>query len=395
MENRGFTYDDVNPSIYILNTCAVTARAERKCLTKIHALAKSHPDSAIVIMGCFSQLSYSKFKGMEQVRIVVGTQGRGEIPGHIEKAMSDDSYRYFSIEKNTRNFYYEPLDISDFYTESRAYVKIQDGCDGFCTFCVIPFVRGQSRCRDRVSILREAQNLSRNGIHEIVITGIDADCYKDPQHEEYDFVDLLKDMDDVLDGTCRIRISSIEPSRVSDRLLDILKNSKSIVPHIHLPLQSGSDKILKAMRRRYDSSLYLDTVKRIREAIPSIALSTDVIVGFPSETEQDFQDTYNLCKQIGFMKIHVFPYSSRPFTPAGKMKGQVNGTERHDRAKRLIALSDQMSREYRKSITGQARIVLFESKNREGYWQGYTEDYVPYRMKSTDDLKNKFVEVTM
>lgn len=395
LERNGFEYTDENPSIFILNTCAVTAKAEKKCLTKIHSIAKSNPDSMIVIMGCFSQLSYSKFQGIDQIKVVVGTQGRKDILSHIQKYIDDNSYRFFSIKKNTRNFYYEPLNISNFYTESRAYVKIQDGCDGFCTFCVIPFVRGQSRFRDRISILREVQNLTRNNIHEIVITGIDTDCYVDPSHPEYDFVDLLKDIDNICEGDCRIRISSIEPTRVTPRLLEVLKNSKSIVPHFHLPLQSGSDAILKSMRRRYDSSLYLDTVNRLKDAIPNIALSTDVIVGFPGETDEDFNDTYNLCKQVGFVKIHVFPYSPRPFTPAGKMKNQINGIVKHERSKKLLDLSDTLANQYRESIKGQARTVLFESKDSQGYWQGYTQDYILYRMKSEKDLKNEFFDVTM
>lgn len=395
LERMGYIHTEENPAIYVLNTCAVTATAERKCLTRIHDIVRDHPDATLVIMGCFSQLSYSKFKEIPQIKIVVGTEGRIDIPANIEKAVSDPDFHYFQIAKNTRTFFYEPLIIQNFYTESRAYVKVQDGCDGFCTFCVIPFVRGKSRCRNRVSILREVQTLVRNNFHEIVITGIDTDCYVDPDNPTYNFVELLKDIDDICGTDCRVRISSIEPTRVSDEFLEFMKNSKSIVPHIHLPLQSGSDQILKAMRRRYDSKLYMNTVRRLKEKIPNLALSTDVIVGFPGESEEDFQNTYEICKEVEFMKIHVFPYSPRPFTPAGKMKNQINGNIAHDRAKRLIALSNEEAEKYKESIKGQERTVLFESKDKNGYWQGYTEDYVPYKIKSDENLKNVFMKVRM
>ena len=395
LERMGYIHTEEDPAIYVLNTCAVTATAERKCLTRIHDIVRDHPNATLVIMGCFSQLSYSKFKEIPQIKIVVGTEGRIDIPANIEKAVSDPDFHYFQIAKNTRTFFYEPLIIQNFYTESRAYVKIQDGCDGFCTFCVIPFVRGKSRCRNRVSILREVQTLVRNNFHEIVITGIDTDCYVDPDNPTYNFVELLKDIDDICGTDCRVRISSIEPTRVSDEFLEFMKNSKSIVPHIHLPLQSGSDQILKAMRRRYDSKLYMDTVRRLKEKIPNLALSTDVIVGFPGESEEDFQNTYDICKEVEFMKIHVFPYSPRPFTPAGKMKNQINGNIAHDRAKRLIALSNEEAEKYKESIKGQERTVLFESKDKNGYWQGYTEDYVPYKIKSDENLKNVFMKVRM
>lgn len=393
LEQLGFSFQERNPKVYVLNTCAVTARAERKCVTKIHNIVKQHPDSILVIMGCFSQLSYQKFQEIPQVRIILGTEGRKDVPEEVVKSLNDPSFRSFHIKKNTRTFFYEPLLIKNFYTESRAYVKIQDGCDGFCTFCVIPFVRGKSRCRDRVSILREVQALVRNNFHEIVITGIDTDFYRDPDNPEYGFDELLKDIDELCYPSCRIRISSIEPTRVGDKFLSLLSSSKSIVPHIHLPLQSGSDKVLKEMRRRYDTAIYLETVRRLKEAVPGLALSTDVIVGFPGESEENFQQTYDLCEKVGFMKMHVFPFSPRPFTPAGKRKDQVNGGVTHERVKRLISLGNAMAQSYRDSLKGKERTVLFESQDKEGNWTGYSEDYVPYKMKSDKNLKNVFVKV--
>lgn len=393
LQKEGYAHVEEKADVYVLNTCAVTARAERKCVTHIHEIARRNPSALIVIMGCFSQLSYAKLSSVLQVRIILGTDGREQVPALVMKAQQDPAFTSFSVQRNTRKLVYEPLSLSSFHTESRAYVKIQDGCDGFCTFCVIPFVRGKSRCRGRVSILREVQKLVRNGFHEIVFTGIDTDCYRDPDAPEYDFVDLLKDCEEVAEGRCRIRISSIEPTRVTDRFLSLLASSRAIVPHIHLPLQSGSDAILKAMHRRYDAERYRETVQRLRKAVPSLALSTDVIAGFPGETEEDFAKTCALCEEVGFMRIHAFPYSPRPFTPAGKRKDQVNGRVAHERVKRLVSLSETLAARYLLSVKGKERIVLFESKDAEGYWRGYSEDYLPYRMKSERDLKNAFVKV--
>lgn len=393
LAQRGFVSSE-DPEYIIINTCAVTSTSERKCLTKVRSLASTYKDAKILVLGCSSQLHKERYLAIDNVKVVSGNSGKllalnELISGANKRDLVKDSVRFENYE--------EELCIAHFKEESRAFLKIQDGCDNFCSYCVIPTVRGNSRSRNHMSIILEARRLFNNNYKEIVLTGIDMGHYLDPKDDSYGLYELLVDLlKEVKDGR-RLRISSLETSQIDTRIVDLFLNYKSkLATHLHIPLQSGSKSVLKRMNRLYDLDHFLDLARAIKEKLPDIGLSTDVIVGFPGEDEASFAETYQFIKEVGFMRLHVFPYSPRPATLAASYKDQIDGATKKTRVHELIKLGKRLESEFIKRLEGKRIMVLFESlivKNNRSYYKGYSENYLEVEIESDEDLIGELKEV--
>jgi threonylcarbamoyladenosine tRNA methylthiotransferase MtaB len=377
--------------VYFVNTCAVTNEAERKDLQKVRSISRNHPNKPIYIMGCSIQIHKEFYKDIPGVKGMVGSSNKNIIETLYDNGCNTIVDR---VEEDSRHFVYQDTPTKVGEKNVRGYVKVQDGCDNFCSYCVVPFTRGNSRSRDHESILRECRSLIENGSKELIIGGIDTGSYKDPGNPEYRLKDLLRDMLSLSGQPYRIRVSSIEASQVDDDYICLFReNPDRLCPHYHLPLQSGSEHVLRRMNRKYHLSDYLSLTERIRNEIPNVAFSTDVITGFPGETEEEFNETYEFCKKVGFMRIHAFPYSERPFTMAAKLKDPVPMRIRMDRTKKLIALSDENDALYRKKLNGQYVTVLVEGKNKQGKFEGYSENYLRIEMEDSSDITGEFKKI--
>lgn len=392
--NIGYKYVEELPADFaIVNTCAVTSTAEKKDMEKIRSISRNFPETKIIVMGCFSQLHPEKVEPIGNVIAVIGSSRRSEIPLIIEK----NTDKKVLVENNSRIFAYEELSISSFNSPYRAFLKIQDGCDNFCSYCVIPLVRGKSRSRPKDQILKEVRRLAENGYREIVLIGIDTGAYKDSDGSG--FSSLIEDILKVEPKSFRLRISSIEETQIDSKLISILKNDKRLVPHLHIPLQSGSEKVLSLMRRKYDLKRFISLTDTLKKEVDGLALSTDVIVGFPSESEADFKDTCDFVKRVGFMRTHVFPYSRRPFTSANLMKEQIDPLIKKKRARELIAIGKELADSYLKSFEKKPLDLLIEeelpSKGANRAFRGYTENYLDLQVESQGDLLGKIVKVTI
>ena len=378
--------------ILIVNSCAVTHVAEHKSRQKVSSLAKNNPNSIVIVCGCSSQLHPDKMKDIDNVAIVIGNNNHSEIISLIEKFKSEKE-QIVEVDRNTRLRTYQRLNISSFSEKIRSFVKIGDGCNNFCSYCIIPYTRGNLRSRDKDEILCEIKTLVSNGYKEVVITGIDSASYG-IEFEDYKFNDLLEDITKI-ENLKRLRISSIEASQMDERFINILKSNEVITPHLHIPLQSGSDTVLKRMRRKYTCDQFYEKVKRIQDEIPLIALACDVIVGFPGETEEEFMETYNFIKKCNFAFLHVFPYSPREGTYAATMKDQVKDHIKKERVARLINLGKELELNYKQKFVGKEVKVLIENydKKKEKY-HGLTPNYLDVYLESDKDLVNEIVTVT-
>lgn len=378
--------------ILIVNSCAVTHVAEHKSRQKVSSLAKNNPNSIVIVCGCSSQLHPDKMKDIDNVAIVIGNNNHSEIISLIERFKSEKK-QIVEVDRNTRLRTYQRLNISSFSEKIRSFVKIGDGCNNFCSYCIIPYTRGNLRSRDKDEILCEIKTLVSNGYKEVVITGIDSASYG-IEFEDYKFNDLLEDITKI-ENLKRLRISSIEASQMDERFISILKSNEVITPHLHIPLQSGSDTVLKRMRRKYTCDQFYEKVKRIQDEIPLIALACDVIVGFPGETEEEFMETYNFIKKCNFAFLHVFPYSPREGTYAATMKDQVKDHIKKERVARLINLGKELELNYKQKFVGKEVKVLIENydKKKEKY-HGLTPNYLDVYLESDKDLVNEIVTVT-
>lgn len=394
LENEGFIEaKGKEADVYFVNTCAVTNEAERKDLQKVRNIARNFKDKPIYIMGCSAQIHKERYLAIDQVKGIVGSSNKNIIETFFKENCQK---RFDMVESDSRSFIYQDTPTMKGEREVRGYVKIQDGCDNFCSYCVVPFTRGKSRSRNHESILNECRSLLDNGVKELIIGGIDMGSYQDPLLPSYRLVDLLKDMLNLSSIRYRIRVSSIEASQVTDEYISLFADYQDILcPHFHLPLQSGSPTVLKRMNRKYSLDDYLIMINKIKKAIPDVAFSSDVITGFPKESEEEFEETYNFCKKIGYMRIHAFPYSERPFTMAASLKGQIDMKIRMDRTKKLIQLSDENDALYRKQLKGKEVTVLIESKNSKGLYEGYSENYLRFEIKSDENIIGQFKKIKL
>ncbi len=378
---EGFIYDAENPSIIIINTCSVTNTADSKSLKIIRHERREHPQALIVACGCSVQNNEEPYQDLD---IVIGNKYKSNIVSLIKDYLKNKK-KYINVLKN-RDLPFEDMQVSKFTTHTRAFIKIEDGCNNFCSYCIIPYTRGTTRSKDFNKVIEEAKTLVSNNHREIVLTGIHTGAYSNSNH---DLSDVIIELAQIPNLT-RIRLSSVEITELTPKFMEMLKTTPKFCDHLHIPLQSGSDNILKIMNRHYDLAYFKKQVKEIRAIRPDIALTTDVIVGHPYETDEDFINTYNFCQEIGFSKIHVFPYSKRNGTKAASMP-QVDSNIKKERAQKLLALSKTLEEAYLKKFINQEVEVLTE-EYKDGYTIGFTSNYLKISIKAKISL-NTLVQV--
>ena len=368
---------DEKANVYVINTCSVTENADRECKLHVKRAMKANPEGLVVIVGCYAQLKPEEISQIEGVDLVLGAKEKFNILSYLddlEKSESEGVVHSCEIEET--DFFIGSYSIGD---RTRAFLKVQDGCDYKCTYCTIPLARGISRSDTIENVLRNATEIAAKDIKEIVLTGVNIGDYGKGEfgnkRHEHTFLDLISELDQV-EGIERIRISSIEPNLLKDESIELVSKSKSFVPHFHIPLQSGSDDLLKKMKRRYLTKLYNDRVNKIREVMPHAAIGVDVIVGFPGETEERFMETYNFLNELPITYLHVFTYSERENTEAAAMEGVVPVAERKKRNKMLRILSEKKKMAFYQTQLGKTLPVLWEHENKDGKMFGFTENYV-------------------
>ena len=381
--------DDKHADIVIINTCTVTNTANNKSLKMIRHAIRNNRDAIIIVTGCSAQVYHKQIMEIDGVSIIIGTVGKSQILKYIEEYKKNKE-QIIDVKNNT-NILFEEMKLNNF-DKTRAFVKIQDGCNNFCSYCIIPFTRGSVRSRNKDEIINEIKTLINYGHHEIVLTGIHTGNYGE-EFDNYDFASLLSDLVKI-QGLDRLRISSIEVTELNDRVLSILEKEKVLVSHLHIPLQAGTDKILKAMNRKYDTKYFKEKIDKIRTIRPDISISTDVIVGFPGETEEDFIESMDFINSMKFSKIHVFPYSKREGTKAATFDNQIDEKVKKDRARLLIKLSKKLEIEYMDKFMGKEVSFIPEVFD-NGFVYGHTGNYLYVKANGTsDDLKkNKIVEI--
>lgn len=390
---RGYTltdFSDFNADVYLINTCTVTNTSDQKSRKMIRQARAKNKDAVVVAMGCFTQIRNNDNQIMDFVDVVIGNKDKSKIVDLTEDYIKNKQKIAKIEDINEADF--DDMEISYFNTRTRALVKIEDGCENFCSYCIIPYVRGRVRSKRPEKVIEEAKRLVKNGYKEIVLTGIHTGHYG-ADLKDYDFSDLLLELEKI-DGLDRIRISSIEITELNDKFLSVLRKSKKIVNHIHIPLQAGSDHILKLMNRKYDKKYYLDKINKIREIRPDMAFTTDVIVGFPLESDRDFNETIAFVKEVSFAGGHVFPYSRRNGTPAAKMTGQITKEEKHIRCKKLISVFDSLEEAYYKKHIGCTLTVIAETYE-DGTLTGHTDNYLKVGFKGSEKLLGSEVNVKL
>ena len=388
--NEGFKRVEFEDSadIYVINTCSVTDNADKRFKTIVKQALKKNEDAFLIAVGCYAQLKPEELAAVDGVDLVLGATEKFNVTSYINDLSKNDVGEVHSCEISDADFYVGSYSIGD---RTRAFLKVQDGCDYKCTYCTIPLARGISRSDTLENVIHNAKEISSKGIKEIVLTGVNIGDYGKGEFgnkkHEHTFLELVKELDKV-DGIHRLRISSIEPNLLKDETIDFVSTSNSFVPHFHIPLQSGSDALLKKMKRRYLRKVYTDRVSKIKEVMPNACIGVDVIVGFPGETDELFLETYNYLNDLDISYLHVFTYSERPNTEAVEMEGVVPKKVRAKRSKMLRGLSVKKRRAFYESQLGNTLTVLFESENKEGYIHGFTENYVKVKTPWNPDLVN-------
>lgn len=374
--------------IYVINTCSVTDNADKRFKTIVKSALKQNEDAFLIAIGCYAQLKPEELANINGVDMVLGATEKFKVLDYIHDLSKNNIGEIHSCEIDEADFYVGSYSIGD---RTRAFLKVQDGCDYKCTYCTIPLARGISRSDTLDNVLLNAKEISAKGIKEIVLTGVNIGDYGKGEFgnkkHEHTFLDLVQALDKV-DGIHRIRISSIEPNLLKNETIDFVAQSNSFVPHFHIPLQSGNDQLLKTMKRRYQTSLYIDRVKRIKSSMPHACIGVDVIVGFPGETDELFLETYQLLSDLDISYLHVFTYSERPNTEAVDMEGVVPQKVRNKRSKMLRGLSVKKRRAFYESQLGSTLHVLFEGENKKGYIHGFTENYVKVKAPWNPALVN-------
>ena len=381
------------PDIYVVNTCTVTNIADRKSRQSLRRL-KEKGHTIIVAVGCYAQVAKEQLEDMPEIDIVLGNKEKKDIVEYVEKFLKERC-------NTNENKIFPIVEVADIskqkefdeygcitYTErERTEIKIQDGCNNFCTYCLIPYARGRIRSRKKENVLKEVEIIAKNGIKEIVLTGIHIASYGKDFEEEYKLIDLLEDLNKI-EGIERIRLGSLEPTIVTEEFAQRLSRLKKICNHFHLSLQSGCDETLKRMNRKYTTEEFKKVTEILRKYFKDTNLTTDIIVGFPGETDEEFDITYNFLKEIAFYKMHIFKYSKRDGTVAAKMPNQINGNIAEERSRKLIELSERNMKIYNEKYIGEEVEVLFEEKQGD-YWVGHTRNYMVVKIKDENDLQNR------
>ena len=396
-QNEGFDrveFEEV-ADIYVINTCSVTENADKQFKQIVKKATKLNDKAFIAAVGCYAQLKPEELVAVDGVDLVLGATEKFKITDYINDLAKNDIGEVHSCEIEEADFYVGSYSIGD---RTRAFLKVQDGCDYKCTYCTIPLARGISRSDALENVLKNASEISQQGIKEIVLTGVNIGDYGKGEFgnkkHEHTFLDLVKALDEV-EGIERLRISSIEPNLLKNETIDFVSKSRTFVPHFHIPLQSGSNEILKKMKRRYQREVYTERVSKIREVMPHACIGVDVIVGFPGETDEDFLETYHFLNDLEISYLHVFTYSERDNTEAAAMEGVVPMNVRSKRSKMLRGLSVKKRRAFYESQIGTNRTVLFEGENKEGYIHGFTENYVKVKTPWNPELVNTLHQVNL
>ncbi|MBY6270572.1 MAG: tRNA (N(6)-L-threonylcarbamoyladenosine(37)-C(2))-methylthiotransferase MtaB [Caldibacillus debilis] len=381
--------------VYVINTCTVTNTGDKKSRQIIRRAIRKNPDAVVCVTGCYAQTSPAEILAIPGVDVVIGTQDRAKLLDYVEQHQRERR-PINGVRNIMRTRVYEELEVPYFTDRTRASLKIQEGCNNFCTFCIIPWARGLMRSRDPKAVIRQARQLVDAGYREIVLTGIHTGGYG-TDLKDYNLAMLLRDLEEQVEGLKRLRISSIEASQLTDEVLDVISRSNVIVRHMHIPLQSGSNTVLKRMRRKYSVEYYAERLAKLREIMPDVAVTSDVIVGFPGETEEEFMETYHFIKEQKFAELHVFPFSKRNGTPAARMENQIDEEVKAERVHRLIALSDQLAKEYASRFEGEVLDVIPEERYKEdpksGLYEGYSDNYLKVVFPATEEMVGKIVRV--
>ncbi|MCD8835392.1 tRNA (N(6)-L-threonylcarbamoyladenosine(37)-C(2))-methylthiotransferase MtaB [Mammaliicoccus sciuri] len=382
---------ETNADVFIINTCTVTNTGDKKSRQVIRRAIRKNPDAVVCVTGCYAQTSPAEIMAIPGVDIVVGTQDRHKLISYIEdyKQSRQPINGVGNIMKNRK---YEELEVPYFTDRTRASLKIQEGCNNFCTFCIIPWARGLMRSRDPEQVVSQATTLVNSGYKEIVLTGIHTGGYGEDL-KDYNLAQLLRDLEQV-ENLERIRISSIEASQLTDEVIDVIDKSTKVVRHLHIPLQSGSDTVLKRMRRKYTMAHFSERLQKLHKALPGLAVTSDVIVGFPGETEEEFQETYDFIVKHQFSELHVFPYSMRTGTPAARMTDQIDEEVKNERVHRLIELSNQLAKDYASKFDQTVLEVIPEEKgSTDGKLVGYADNYMKIEFEGDESLIGELVKV--
>ena len=383
-------YDIVEPEekadIYIINTCSVTNMSDRKSRQMIRRAKEMNSEAFVIVVGCYAEVAKDEIEKIDEVDLVLGNHQKANIDKYIEAYFDGRDVNDEAIE----SYFYDFGSIT--YTEkTRAVVKVQDGCNNFCTYCIIPYARGRICSRRPESVVDEITKIAKEGIKEVVITGIQVSAYGKDFDSDYRLIDLLEEINKI-DGIERIRIGSIEPLMITDEFCERVKKLEKMCHHFHLSLQSGCDKTLKEMNRRYTTAQFEEVVRKLRNIYDDVILTTDIIVGFPNETDEDFEQTYDFLKSIKFYKMHVFKYSQRKGTVAAKMKNQVSPEKKEERSKRLLKLSSDNEKDYLDEYVGKDVRVLFEEQDGE-FVKGHTDNYIVVEAKGSEENLNKILTV--
>ena len=388
--SRGFKTVSFNEyaNIYVLNSCSVTENADREARKIIRQAKRLNPSSSIIVTGCYAQLKPEELAAVKEVDMIFGAKEKFNLLDHLDSIELNHKTKLFHSEINSVSHFEPSFSSND---RTRSYLKVQDGCDYNCTFCTIPLARGASRSSTVSKTLMSAKQAISSGAREIVLTGVNIGDFGVNSHEK--FIDLLISLND-LNDLDRIRISSIEPNLLSNEIIEFCAKSKKIMPHFHIPLQSGSSRILKLMRRKYQTSLYKERIEHIKSLIPDACIGADIIVGFPSETDVDFQKSYDFIESLNISYLHVFSYSERQNTKAIKIKNKVSKTKKAERSLAMRELSKELKLSFEKSFVGSTREVLFEYQI-DNQWFGHSDNYLPVRVNTKENLKNSIENVNI
>lgn len=397
-EEQGYQKVDFKePSdVYVINTCSVTANADKECKQIVKAALNVSPDAYVVIVGCYAQLKPEEISNIEGVDLVLGASEKFKLLNYLNDLTKKSKAEIYSCEIEEANFFVDSYSFGD---RTRVFLKVQDGCDYNCSFCTIPLARGSSRSDTVINAVKNANDIAKQNVKEIVLTGVNLGDFgnnesKTSNRKEETFFDLVKELDKV-EGIERFRISSIEPNLLKDEIIEYVARSKRFVPHFHIPLQSGSNKMLKVMRRRYLRELYSERVAKIKTLMPQCCIGVDVIVGFPGETDEDFLETYNFLNELNISYLHVFTYSERDNTDAINLKDAVPVAIRKKRNKMLRILSAKKLRHFYEQHLGDSLTVLFEGDNKEGFMHGFTDNYIKVKTPYNPDFINQLKLVTL
>lgn len=377
--------------IYIINTCTVTSRADQKSRQYIRGIIRKNPEAFVAVTGCYAQRLPEEIARIQGVDLILGNEEKNGIASVLDQAGKNSRPEVFveNIDSRSR---YDTLKVTRHQSHSRAFVKIQDGCQNYCSYCIIPYVRGKQRSRPLKDTLEEIEGLVRNGFREVVLTGIRLGSWGQDLNGRVTLATLLEKVSEIEDLK-RVRLSSIEPRDLSEELIDRIAQLPKVCRHLHIPLQSGDGKVLKAMNRPYDTFYYQDLIERIREKIKGVAITTDVMAGFPGEGKGEFENTYNFAYQMKFSKMHIFRYSPRPGTPATQLKGKVREQEIKKRSRRLLELSSKMQEEFSRSFLDETLEVLVERRKENDCLAGLTDNYIRAVFDGPENLVNKIVRI--